>query len=312
MSTIDLPVSRDIDAFWAITSYWNPMRYRRRRANYRVFRQHLKLPLLAIELAYGPQFELGEGDAEILVQLRGRDVMWQKERLLSVALQGLPETCRKVVWIDCDVVFEADDWVERTSTLLDRSMLVQPFSHVHWTAHDWEPGHGLRTGTELLQSVPFLIASGMPIATCLGTSQIERSPGYVWAASREFLERHRLYDACIVGGGDIAVARAAYGCFEVAMRRQHLNRDHYLAWAHPFYDAVRGKVAFVKGNLFHLWHGKLEHRRYLERHDGLSRFQFDPFEDIAIDHNGVWRWNSDKREMHDYVRDYFRSRSEDG
>jgi hypothetical protein len=44
----------------------------------------------------------------------------------------------------------------------------------------------------------------------------------------------------------------------------------------------------------------------------VSRFQFDPFEDIAIDCQGVWRWNSDKREMHDYVRDYFASRMEDG
>jgi hypothetical protein len=43
---------------------------------------------------------------------------------LNVALQGLPETCRRVVWIDCDVVFEADDWAERTNALLDRFMLV--------------------------------------------------------------------------------------------------------------------------------------------------------------------------------------------
>ena len=34
--------------------------------------------------------------------------------------------------------------------------------------------------------------------------------------------------------------------------------DHYLAWAEPFYDAVRARVAFVEGNLFHLWHGETE------------------------------------------------------
>jgi hypothetical protein len=311
MSIID-PRDGKGDGLWAITSYWNPVRYRRRRANYRVFREHLKLPLLAVELAHGPEFELDQEDAEILLQLRARDVLWQKERLLNVALQRLPETCRKVVWIDCDVVFASDDWAQRTIALLDQFVLVQPFSHVRWMPRDWEPGHGRQPGIECLRSVPFLVASGTPAATCLGGSQTDRSPGYAWAADREFIERHRLYDACIVGGGDIAVARAAYGCFELAVRRQLLHRDHYLAWAEPFYDAVRAKVAFVEGDLFHLWHGKSELRRYRERHQELDRFRFDPFEDIAVDDNGAWRWNSDKREMHDYVRDYFASRSEDG
>jgi hypothetical protein len=311
MSSRDLlPVGRDISGLWAITSYWNPMRYGRRRANYQVFRKHLSLPLLAIELAYGPEFELGVGDAEILLQLRARDVLWQKERLLNVALQRLPEACRTVVWIDCDVVFGATDWTQRTIALLERFKLVQPFSHLHWMRRDWEPGRA-QPKTQLLWSVPFLIASGTPPAACLGASQSERSPGYAWAADREFIEAHGLYDACIIGGGDIALARAAYGCFDLAVSRQYLNRDHYRAWADPFYDAVRAQVAFVEGDLFHLWHGKPERRRYQERHEGLDRFQFDPFRDIAIDQNGAWRWNSDKPEMHDYVRAYFASRSED-
>jgi hypothetical protein len=75
---------------------------------------------------------------------------------------------------------------------------------------------------------------------------------------------------------------------------------------------VGAKVACAEGDLVHLWHGKPEHRRHLERHEGLGRFQFDPFEDIATDRNGAWRWNSDKPEMHEYVRNYFASRREDG
>lgn len=303
----------DAGGLWAITCYFNPMRFRRRILNYRLFRERLKVPLVAIELAYGPEFELGEGDAEILVQLRGgRDVLWQKERLLNLAMRSLPSTCSKVAWIDCDVVFEADTWSERTSALLDGFALVQPFSHLHQMPRDWEPGHARPPRTGLLHSVPFLIASGMPVATCLGTTQSQLSPGHVWAARRELLDAHHLYDACIIGGGDIAIARAAYRCFEFAIRRQHLNENHYLAWARPFCDEVCGKVAHLEGDLFHLWHGESEHRRYLERNEGLGRFRFDPSADIALDQNQAWRWNSDKREMHDYVRDYFASRREDG
>ena len=71
------------DGLWAITSYFNPGGYRRRLANYRVFRERLNVPLVAIELAFGPEFELREGDAEILMQLRDGDILWQKERLLK-------------------------------------------------------------------------------------------------------------------------------------------------------------------------------------------------------------------------------------
>ena len=46
------------DMLWAITSYFNPMQYQRRRANYRLFRKYLRVPLVAVELSYGPDFEL--------------------------------------------------------------------------------------------------------------------------------------------------------------------------------------------------------------------------------------------------------------
>ncbi|HEY4408094.1 MAG TPA: hypothetical protein VGN55_25860 [Xanthobacteraceae bacterium] len=313
MNTTKARGGREVDGFWAITAYFNPMGYRRKHANYRLFRERLGVPLVAVELAYSPDFELGVDDAEILVKLRGRDILWQKERLLNVALRALPSSCTKVAWLDCDVIFAAEDWLERTSLLLDRVRLVQPFSHVHRMPPDWQPDWERAPDPEALRSVPFLIASGMPVATCLGTpaSAIRCSPGYAWAANRRFLEEHQLYDACIVGGADTAIARAAYGRFEDALRLQTLHAEHYLAWANPFHDAVRSSVAFVEGHLFHLWHGRTEHRRYRERNEGLRRFEFDPFTDVANDH-GAWRWNSEKPEMHAYVRDYFSARREDG
>jgi hypothetical protein len=301
---------------WAITCYFNPLDYRRKLANYRVFRERLSVPLVAVELGYGPEFELENNDAEILVQLRGTDILWQKERLLNLALDALPSGCRNVIWVDCDVVFGRDDWVERTNRLLDRFLLIQPFSHLLRMPRDWQPRAATAPDVSL-RSVPFLLASGMPIPTCLSsfTKNIASAPGYAWAARRGLLAEHGLYDACIIGGGDSAFVRAAYGCLQQAMAFHHMNsrwRDHYLAWATPFYAAVRGSVAFLEGNLVHLWHGETEHRRYFERIEDFGRFQFDPFEDIAVDPDGAWRWNSDNPEMHNYVRAYLASRKEDG
>ena len=101
--------SNEAATLWAITSYFNPAGYRRRLANYRLFRKSLIVPLITVELAYRKQFELTEGDAEILIQLQGNDIMWQKERLLNVALRALPPHCRSIVWVDRDVIFASED-----------------------------------------------------------------------------------------------------------------------------------------------------------------------------------------------------------
>ena len=91
----------------AITCYFNPVGYRRRLENYRIFRQRLKAPLVTVELSFGGGFHLSSQDADILVQLRSPSILWQKERLLNVALKS-PGRCNKVAWLDCDILFEND------------------------------------------------------------------------------------------------------------------------------------------------------------------------------------------------------------
>jgi hypothetical protein len=305
------------DMLWAITSYFNPMLYERRRINYQLFRRSLRLPLLAIELAYGENFELVESDADMLIQLRGKDVMWQKERLLNLALSALPPDCRKVVWVDCDVVFDSEDWAERVSYLLDHSKLVQAFSDAHHLSPSWS-SHDAQPVTLFAQpSAVSTIASGIAAAELFARPN-ERGPystnkGLAWASRREEICKTGLYDACIIGGGDLAMISAAYGCFDIAMRNMNeRQKEHYLGWARRCHETYRAEVNFLDCRLFHLWHGEVDRRYYRERHNAFMRFDFDPFDDIAHDENGSWRWSTDKPEMHNYVRNYFLARKEDG
>jgi hypothetical protein len=304
---------------WAITSYFNPARWRRRLSNYRVFRDRLRVPLVAVELAYGPDFELSDDDAEILVRLRGGDVMWQKERLLNVALRALPHDCRKVICVDCDIIFGTTDWPETVSRLLDRYMILQPFRHVHHLPQDWKPVEPTSSAAAFSQeSVAFCVASGTSPAALLSEIPRDgsfRSRGFTWAARRELFDRHEFYDACIVGGGDLALGCGTYGCFDSIVNFHRMNsrqRERYLAWAEPFHRTVGTAAGWMEGDIYHLWHGDIRDRRYPERHKMLPSFEFDPFEDIVIDGRGCWRWNSDKPQMHACVREYFASRKEDG
>ena len=47
------------------------------------------------------------------------------------------------------------------------------------------------------------------------------------------------------------------------------------------------------------------------RDQDLEAFGFDPFGDIALDDHGCWRWSSDKKDMHAFIRRYFEMRDED-
>jgi hypothetical protein len=90
----------------------------------------LNVPLLTVELAFGDNpFELRAGDAEKIVKIRGGDVMWQKERLLNIAVEHLPPECEYVAWLDCDLIFDDADWAEKTQAALQKYVVVQPFQH---------------------------------------------------------------------------------------------------------------------------------------------------------------------------------------
>jgi hypothetical protein len=303
-------------ALWAITSYFNPAGYRRRLANYRMFRRHLAVPLLAVELA-GARAELTAGDADILVQCHDGDVLWQKERLLNHALAHLPAGCTHVAWIDCDLVFGNADWPAQAERALAAAPLVQLFSELRHAPRDADES-ALRSGG-LGWAQPALAAAAPIDAAVLGAC-MDRRPGtpalgMAWAARRDWLQAHGLYDRCIVGGGDTALACAAFGHPEVAARQHRMNaaqRAAYLTWAAPVHAAVGGRVGHVAGTVHHLWHGELQHRQGAGRHAGLASHDFDPQRDLVHGRDGAWRWAREAPALHRWVRDYFAARREDG
>ncbi len=313
------PTSQPPQRLWAITCYFNPCGYRRRAINYRTFQRHLQIPLLTVELSFDGRFELQEHDADTLIQLRAADVMWQKERLLNVGIRALPAECDRVAWIDCDIVFEDEQWPAAANAALDRHLVVQPFEISKELPPDAVTGTIDFERTYLVcRSLACGLATGevkpgimlAPDKRGLGSMD-----GLAWAAHRDLLERHGLYDACVVGGGDGAIAAGVVGNFQDFIDYLLLNarrREHFLAWARPFYDAVRGDLGYSPGTIFHLWHGDLKDRHYRERRMGFAEFDFDPYTDIAIDRGGPWKWSSGKPLMHRFVREYFDSRFEDG
>jgi hypothetical protein len=317
------------EGLWAVTSYYNPAGYRRRKANYRLFREHLQLPLLTVEWSRDGRFELGPGDADVLVQLAGGDVMWQKERLLNLGVARLPAECTHVMWVDCDVIF-GRLVPDAVMAELERVPLVQPFkTDVNLGRLPLEA----LAGAGAWRDAPVVHErSGWGFYHCdaraRGVNAASYAPasdgmfahagsvGLAWAASREFLSDNPLPDTWILGGGDAAFIYAAQGR---AQENPRLNRlspahaRHYDDYAKRIGKAVAGRVSYLDGALYHLWHGDSADRGYSERYTILERHRFDPDRELDIDpSSGVWRWRHANQPLAAEVAGYFASRFEDG
>jgi hypothetical protein len=311
---------------WAITSYFNPIGYRARRANYEVFQQHLNVPLLTVEQGQDGNYKLNPEDADVLVQVPAHDVMWQKERLLNLALKALPAECQKVAWLDCDIIFERDDWADLVVATLEHSKLVQLFGKVCFLPREVDLSHSiadqyfLRCPSAASGSVDGTLGRNELVPTVEGLEGVgmasDVANGFAWVMRRELLEQFGFYDASIIGGGgDYKFSQAALGQYKTTGEFHLMNAsqfEHYLEWATPLYQAVQGKIGIAPGNIYHLWHGEFLGRQYKPRHLLLNQHDFDPYQDIAIDEHGCWRWNSNKPALHQAIRDYFKGRREDG
>jgi hypothetical protein len=224
--------------------------------------------------------------------------MWQKERLLNLAIQSLPPEVDKVAWIDADIVFENPSWFSQTEAKLDDYPVVQPFQVAH--SLDAE-------GNIELTRLGWVKALGHPL------SRLARHRGCAWAARRELLE-NGLFDRAILGSGDALMLLPWCQVWHpqtLALFPSKFLKCFY-EWARPQSLAVRGNLGYVSGEVYQLFHGSRENRRYNRRHSILREHDFDPLEDIILDSSGVWKWATDKPRLHADVRRYFYERGEDG
>ena len=301
---------------WLITCYFNPSHYRTKFENYQRFKERIQqagLPLLTIECAFGQdEFDL-EASPDVL-QVRAQDVMWQKERLLNLAIRQLPSSAKKVAWMDCDILFANPKWAVETARLLDEFPIVQPFTQSFRLPQDQLRYSG---AAEMVRGGIAAITHRSPVWLTQGDFARHGHPGYAWAAQRSLLEKHGLYDAMIIGSADHMMAHAMYGdfaspCLNANLGNRSARLDHFQRWGEALHQDVQGRVGYVAGNLLHLWHGDVKNRQYSPRHHKLAQFQFDPHSDIQLSSSGLWEWASPKPELHEWVVNYFSQRQEDG
>lgn len=273
----------------AVCCYFNPLNYESRWRNFQKFLHCLDVPCRVIELSFDGTFRI---DGSLRYSGGEDNFLWQKERLINLAVEQMPAEIDKIAWVDCDIIFFNKRWLRQTERKLDEFPVCQPFTNFLNT----------RVGGAITPHRHSFGASyGKP-----KEEMLHGHPGFAWAARREMFP---LYDKAIIGGGDSLLTKAWAG-IEKAGLLDTMNpewKSHWMEWA----STRRAKIGVTHGDIIHLHHGSYENRAYMTRWQRLWRHGYDPRTDLVDDENGLLKWAGNKPELQAEVKDYFMSRRED-
>lgn len=302
------------DDLWVISCYFNPCCYKSKEKNYQKFIEAIEasgLHYIVIECVFRNQaFFLPE--AKNIFRVRAEDVIWQKERLLNIVVGKLPRSCRKVAWVDCDILFENADWAKEASQKLRYYKVLQPFKEAIRLPKNCFTyfGKGLR-----YYSFGYMVQKN-PLTTSPGIFNLHGHTGFAWASHRSWIEKYGLYDASVGGSGDHMMAHTFVGDWESECMKKMFGSNevfyrHYEQWSNRVYPVVRSKISYVEGAILHLWHGDEGNRNYSDRHRAVENFGYDPVTDITLDGNQCWKWSHRNTKFKKWAKEYFVLRKED-
>ena len=284
----------------AITCYFNPSNYKIFRSNYIEFRKRLTCPITTVELAFDDQdFFIDDS-----IKIRGNKshILWQKERLLNIAIESLPSNVDKIVWIDADVIFHNESWLYQTEKLLDEYPVVQPFDYAiessfSFSEDDYKAGYAFANSIKHMN--PDIMSCWPKCGMC-------------WAMRKEAIS-NGLFDKCIVGNGDALQLAAWMGNWDnyLVELMYPISRKEFLLSKYVDYEYVRGNIYYTPGAITHLSHGTRNNRQYFDRNKIIIDNEYDSTADITLDHNKLYTWSTDKHIMHNQLKEYFFNRRDD-
>jgi hypothetical protein len=316
-----------MEDLYVISVMTNPERFKTRP------RYNVKLYI--VEGAFGERdFEVTEENNPFHIQVRTNSEIWHKENLINIGISRLPKDWKYVAWIDADIDFVRPDWVKETVHELQHTPVVQMFEN----ALDMGPDHEVMT---LFKSFAYCYKKDLPrksnskpidltnIDNNVPVPQITKPgpyeivgmsspgtywhPGYAWAATREAIDTlGGLFDIGIVGAGDHHMACCLIGEGSKSIPQSlHANyKAMVLAWEKRAMR-LHKNIGYVKGTIYHFWHGKKSNRKYKERWEILFEHNFDPISDIHRDWQGVLTLHPSNIGLRDDIRKYFQERNED-
>lgn len=298
-----------------IACYFNPQNNPYRLEAFNKFYDSIKhLNHRIVECVIGdamPQLPLTNSIARV----HTKDLLWHKEALLNNIIKTLPKKFKYVFWLDTDVLFNNKNWLVQGVEELKYNNIVQPFEYcIHLEEGETSPSFDV-IPERFNVSDPKKRHPKMWRSFCANYRTTDLSDdknydkhghvGFAWGAKREILDTLPLYDKALIGGADHIIAHAAAGHIGHTCIAKSFTDDIEAVndWSEDFEKLINEKISYVRGDLYHLWHGAIEKRQYLKR---IQDFTPKAKKITKKDKNGLFI--ADQLEGDKYVNEYFEQR----
>jgi hypothetical protein len=286
----------------------NPVRYESRYKLFTEFCDRMKKQPLVRLLTVELQQRHRPFITDSIVKLRSDHEIWYKENLINIGVQHLPEDWEYMAYIDADIEFQREDWVQETIEQLQTYDIVQLFSH----AIDLGPrGETMTVHTGFC----YLYVNGEPMNNYAPKTQYKNGhTGYGFAMRKyAYNAMGGLMEFCILGSAD---AHMCMGWIGKMTKTLHPKlHDNYKTLCMNYQERcirhIKYNIGYVPGTILHYYHGPKKDRQYGSRWQILIKNNFDPLKDIKKNHNNLWLLEDYKPVFRDELRKYFRQRNED-
>lgn len=284
-----------------LTTYFNPKNYINLKNNYLEFYKGIKnkSDLFTIELSFDGNFFI-ENENTIRIKGNSDNILWQKERLLNILLDKIPKEYTNIAWVDCDIIFENENWIVDCNEKLKNYEVVQLYEYANRLNEFGDVelvSKGIIKRISEINLIDLNLSKGIP--------------GFAWAIRRETIDKIKFLDTQVIGGGDSLMCYSFLGEKNGFVSNQMNSEwfDHYHRWFKLTNRIVNKSVNFVPGNITHLYHGKMQNRKYNDRYKILTEYNFNPSIDLVKDDNELWKFKN--KDISDRLKIYFDSRNED-
>lgn len=219
-------------------------------------------------------------------------ILFQKERLCHLLEKKIPANYTKLLFIDCDVIFDDKEWYSKLSKALDTYEVIQPFSK--WITLD----------------VTFKwLTNGESLVSDLLKHGRDGHNGFAWAFQRDWFREKGFYQYAILGGGD-SKSSSVFVKNERGNELELLEKYKDVPSMTSYIKSIKDvKLSYLNGSIYHLFHGSIGKRNYKTRHSILKDYK-DPKDAVVIAKSGAFTLRN--KTLKHKIQKYFKSRDDDG
>jgi len=278
--------------------YFNSAKSKRLLMNYLYIREKFKIANIP---TYTIEMYINKPEINDAIHVKTDFILFQKERLCYILEKHIPPHFNKLLFIDTDLIFDNINWYADLSNKLDTANIVQPFSNAIWLDITY------RKIIKHCISIVFSMKFGNIHASGKFGGYHE---GFAWAFQRDWYRKYGFFEYGILGGGD----SFSYTTWMNKIHNSEFPDDKWQYVIPALKDYLNSikeapSMCYIKGNIYHLWHGDNKKRQY-SRRQRIFNSLGDVRDIVQVDKNGLLKLKDDTYKSK--ILRYFKNRDDDG